>query len=375
MGAAQLGGNMDIGVPRERRPFEFRVGLSPAGVQILAQKGHRIFVEHEAGVGAGFSDQDYEKAGAQLAFSSDEVFGRADLLLKVSRPLKEEMEWLRPGTALAGYLHLASTQQDKVDLLLKNKITAIAYEQIQLPDGSLPVLRPFSEIGGILAAQISARLLQNNWGGKGILLGGLPGVPPAEAVVLGGGVVGTRAAQMFLGMGAHVTVLDKDLGALQRISERFPTVVSLISTPRNIEKAAAYADVLVGAVLMPGERAPMLVSREMVRTMKPRSVIMDVSIDQGGCVETSRPTTHEHPVYIEENQLHYCVPNMPGIVARTATHAFVNSAIPYIEEIAYLGVDAAIQSNPAIEKAVNTHGGRMHHLSRLSGNGAKHGLE
>ena len=366
---------MDIGIPKERRPFEFRVGLSPAGVQILAQKGHRLFVEHEAGVGAGFSDQEYEKAGAQLAYSSDEVFGRADLLLKVSRPLKEEMEWLRPGSALAGYLHLASTQQDKVDLLLKNKITAIAYEQIQLPDGSLPVLRPFSEIGGILAAQISARLLQNNWGGKGILLGGLPGVPPAEAVVLGGGVVGTRAAQMFLGMGAHVTVLDKELAALQRISERFPTVVSLISTPRNIERAAAYADVLVGAVLMPGERAPMLVSREMVRTMKPRSVIMDVSIDQGGCVETSRPTTHEHPVYIEENQLHYCVPNMPGIVARTATHAFVNSAIPYIEEIAGLGVQAAIESNPAIEMAINTHGGRLRHLTRLSGSEAHHGLE
>lgn len=366
---------MNIGIPKERRPFEFRVGLSPAGVEILVQNGHKVFVEHEAGVGAGFADQDYERAGAQVAFSADEVFARADLLLKVARPLIDEMEWLRPGSAVAGFLHLASTRQDKVDLLLKNRITAIAYEQIQLPDGSLPVLRPFSEIGGTLAAQISARLLQNNWGGKGILLGGLPGVPPAEVVVLGAGIVGTYAAQNFVGMGAHVTVLDRELTALQRISIRFPEVVTLISTPRNIEKAAAFADVLVGAVLVPGQRAPMLVPRQVVRNMKPRSVIMDVSIDQGGCIETSRPTTHEHPVYVEENMLHYCVPNMPGIVARTATHAFVNSAMGYILEMANQGVETAIQSNPAIELAVNTHNGEPRHLTRLSSQEVDDGLE
>ncbi len=366
---------MNVGIPRERRPFEFRAGLSPAGVEILVQNGHTLFVEHEAGVGAGFSDQAYQEAGAQVVYSPDEVFGRADLLLKVSRPLKEEIEWLQPGSVLAGFLHLASTQQDKVDLLLKKKITAIAYEQIQLPDGSLPVLRPFSEIGGTLAAQISARLLQNNWGGKGILLGGLPGVPPAEAVVLGAGVVGTYATQTFLGMGAHVTVLDQELAALQMISVRFPPVVTMISTARNIEKVAAYADVLVGAVLVPGERSPILVSRQVVRSMKPRSVIIDVSIDQGGCVETSRPTTHEHPVYIEENILHYCVPNMPGIVARTATHAFVNSAIAYILEIANRGIVATIKSSPAIELAINTHNGQLRHLTRLGGKEADDGLE
>jgi alanine dehydrogenase len=357
---------MNIGIPKERRPFEFRVGLSPAGAEILAQNGHRVFVEHEAGLGAGFSDTDYEKAGANLVYSTEEAFGRADLVLKVSRPLQEELDWLRPGTILAGFLHLASARQDKVDILLEKKITSVAYEQIKATDGSLPVLRPFSMIGGAMAAQIAARLLQNNWGGKGILMGGVPGVPPAEAVVLGAGIVGSYATQTFLGMGAHVTVVDHNLGALQRLWDRYPCIVSLHSTKRNIERSVAYADVVVGAVLVPGQRAPILVTREMVQAMKPRSVIMDVSIDQGGCIETSRPTTHEHPVYIEEGILHYCVPNIPGAVARTATHAFVNSAMPFIKEIAENGLEAVL-NNPSIEAAVNTYNGESRHLPRLTG--------
>jgi alanine dehydrogenase len=357
---------MYIGIPKERRPFEFRVGLSPAGVEILVQNGHKVFIEHEAGLGAGFSDTDYEKAGANLVYSTEEAFGRADLVLKVARPLQEELDWLRPGTILAGFLHLASAQQDKVDILLEKKITSIAFEQITAPDGSLPVLRPFSQIGGAMAAQIAARLLQNNWGGKGILMGGVPGVPPAEAVILGAGTVGSYATQMFLGMGAHVTVVDHNLGALQRLWDRYPCIVSLHSTKRNIERSVAYADVVVGAVLVPGQRTPVLVTREMVQSMKPRSVVMDVSIDEGGCIETSRPTTHEHPVYIEEGILHYCVPNMPGAVARTATHAFVNSAMPYITEIAGNGVDAVL-NNPSIEAAVNTYKGENRHLPRLTG--------
>ena len=315
---------MNIGIPKESRPFEYRVGLSPAGVEILVQNGHQVFVEHDAGVLTGFSDTDYEKVGARLVYSPEESFGRADLVLKVTRPTEEELNWLRPGTILAGFLHLASTQQDKIDILLEKKITSIAYEQIQAPDGSLPVLRPFSQIGGAMVAQIAARLLQNNWGGKGILMGGVPGVPPAEVVIFGAGMVGTYATQMFLGMGAHVTVIDQSLAALQRIWDRFPCIITKLSTKRNIESSVLYADVVVGAVLISGQRAPILVTREMVRSMKPRSVIMDVSIDEGGCVETSHPTTHEHPVYIEENILHYCVPNIPGAVARTATHAFVN---------------------------------------------------
>ncbi len=356
---------MNIGIPKERRPFEFRVGLSPAGVAILIQNGHKVFVEHEAGAGAGFEDNDYQQAGATPVYSTEEVFGRADLLLKVSRPLQEELEWLRPGSILAGFLHLASAQQDKVDLLLQKKITSIAYEQISAPDGSLPVLRPFSQIGGAMAAQIAARLLQNNWGGKGILMGGVPGVPPAEAVVIGAGVVGTCATQAFVGMGAHVTVIDHNLAALQRLWDRFPCAVSLLSTKRNIERSIAYADVVVGAVLIPGQRAPVLISREMVQSMKPRSVVMDISIDEGGCIETSRPTTHEHPVYIEEGILHYCVPNMPGIVARTATHAFVNAAMPYITEIAGNGLEAVL-NNPSIEAAVNTYNGENRHLARFA---------
>ena len=356
---------MYIGIPKETRPFEFRVGLSPAGVEMLTQKGHKVFVEHEAGLGAGFSDAEYEKVGAGLVFSCEEVFGRSDLLLKVARPLKEELDWLRPETILAGFLHLPSARQDKIDILLEKKVTSIAYEQIRAEDGSLPVLRPFSQIGGAMTAQIAARLLQNNEGGKGILLGGMPGVPPAEIVIIGAGVVGTYAAQSFLGMGAHVTVIDHSFSALQKIWDRFPNIVTLLSTKRNIERSIAYADVVVGAVLNPGERAPVLVTREMVRSMKPRSVIIDISIDEGGCVETSRPSSHEHPVYIEEGILHYCVPNMPAAVARTATHAFVNCAMPYIMIMADGGLKG-ILNDPSIEAAVNTYDGKYKHLVRLT---------
>lgn len=356
---------MNIGIPKERRPFEFRVGLSPDGVELLAQQGHTIYVEHDAGAGAGFSDQDYERAGAKLAYSVEEVFGRADLLLKIARPLFEELNWIRPGSVLIGLLHLASARKEKVDALLEKKITAISYEQIQLADGSLPVLRPFSQIGGLIAAQTAARLLQNTEGGKGILMGGVPGVSPAEVLVLGAGVVGTNAVQAFLGLGAHVTVLDKNIAALQRVADRFPSVVTISSTRRNIESAAAVADVIVGAVLNPGQRAPLLVTRETVRKMKPRSVIVDVSIDEGGCVETSRPTTHDHPTYVEEGIVHYCVPNIPSIVAHTATDAFVNAALPYIIEIATKGVQQAMKDNPAIEHAVVTHAGKLRQEVRV----------
>jgi alanine dehydrogenase len=340
---------------------------------MLTQHGHQVYVEHDAGVGAGFSDKEYESAGARISYSPDEVFGRADLLLKVARPTKAELDWLRPGITLAGLLHLASSRRDKVDELLAKKITSIAYEQIEMPDGSLPVLRPFSEIGGSMTATVAARFLQCNRGGKGILLGGVPGVPPAEVVILGSGVVATYAAKAFVGLGAHVTVIGKEINELQKMLDLFPGIATMISTPRNIERAARYADVLVGAVLVSGQRAPILVTREMVRAMKPRSLIIDVSIDQGGCVETSRPTTHELTTYVEEGVIHYCVPNMPGVVARTATHAFVNAAMPYILEIANRGVEAAIAADASLEMGVNTHAGELVHLTLLEeGN---HGLE
>lgn len=364
---------MNIGIPKERRPFEFRVGLTPASVKMLSEHGHQCFVEHNAGLGAGFSDNDFELSGARIAYSPHEVFGRADLLLKVARPIQEELEWLRPGTTLAGLLHLASARLEKIDHLLNNDITAIAYEQIQLQDGSVPVRRPLAEIGGVMSAQEAARIMQNDSGGKGILLGGVVGVPPAEVVIIGVGVAGSGATRAFLGLGAHVTVLDKDIQALVRIQERYPTVVTMISNPFNVARACAYADVVVGAVLVPGKRTPIVVTRDMVRAMKPRAIIMDISIDEGGCVETSRPTTHEHPTFIEEGVIHYCVPNMPGVVARTATHAFLNAAFPYILEIANKGVEAAIAENPAIERAVMTHQGKEVHLSYLPAN--NHGGE
>jgi alanine dehydrogenase len=340
--------------------------MTPARVEILTQHGHAVFVEHDAGIGAGFVDLEYEKAGARIAFSAEEVFARADLLLKVSRPIKKEMDWLKEGAIIAGFLHLASSSQDQIDVLLQNKITSLAYEQIQGPGGDLPVLRPSSLISGSLMPQIAARLLQNDCGGKGILLSGLPGVPPAEVVIIGSGAVGTSAAQAMLGAGAHVTVIGKDMPSLEKIAERFPGIVTMLSTPRNIERATSFADVVIGAVLMPGQRAPIVVTREMVRGMKARSVIIDISIDQGGCIETSRPTSHDHPTFVEEGVIHYCIPNIPGVVGRTASRVFLIAALPYILEVADQGIETAMKENASIEAAINTHDGRLVHLTRLS---------
>ncbi len=357
---------MNIGVPKERRIFEYRVGLHPMGVKMLTQMGHTCYVEHDAGLEAGFSDQEYIQAGARIVYTPHEVFGRADLLLKVARPTEEEIDWLRPGVAIAGLLHLGSARKSRVEKLLANEITAIAYEQIHLADGSVPIRKPLSQIGGTLAAQIAARLLQNNAGGKGILLGGMPGVPPAEVVIIGAGLAGSCAAKAFFGMGAHLTVLDTSLLALETIHNSLPGAVTMLSNSVSLARACAYADIVVAAVLVPGEHPPIVVTREMVRNMKPRSVIMDISIDEGGCVETSRPTTNEKPTFIEEGIIHYCVPNMPSLVARTSTYAFLNAAIPFIEEIVTKGIDAAIADNPAIEHGVGTHKGQVRHISSLS---------
>jgi alanine dehydrogenase len=357
---------MNIGIPKERRAFEYRVGLFPAGVKMLTHMGHTVYVEHEAGLGAGFSDQEYIQSGARIAYTPHEVFGRADLLLKVTRPLAEEIEWLRPGVAMAGLLHLGSSRKDKVELLVKNEITAIAYEQIMLADGSGPIRKPLSRIGGILTAQVGANLLQSDTGGKGILLGGMPGVPPAEVVIIGAGVAGTGAAKAFKGMGAHLTVLDTNINALEEMCNTIPNVATLISNPINIERCCAYADLVIGAILVPGELPPIVVTREMVRAMKPRSVIMDISIDEGGCVETSRPTTNDKPTFIEENVVHYCVPNMGSLVSRTATYAFLNAAMPFILELVTKGIDKAIAENPAIERGVSTYRGKVTHISSLT---------
>ena len=357
---------MNIGIPKERRSFEYRVGLSPSGVKMLTQQGHTCYIEHDAGLGAGFNDPEYEQAGGRIVYSPHEVFGRADLLLKVARPLLEEIQWLRPSTALAGLLHLGSARHDKIEIMLANDITSIAYEQIKLADGTVPIRRPLSQIGGTLAAQTGARLLQNVSGGKGILIGGVPGVPPAEVAVIGAGIAGTYAARAFMGMNAHLTVLDNDLDALQTLHDKVPYAITMVSNPINVARVCTYADIVLGAPWVRGERTPIVVTRDMVRSMKPRSVIIDISIDEGGCFETSRPTTHEHPTYIEEGIIHYCVPNVPSAVARTSTHAFLNAAFPLILEMANKGIDAAIAENPAIESGVGTLHGVIKHISSLS---------
>jgi len=348
---------MHIGVPRERHVDEHRVGLTPAGVELLTAAGHVCSVESDAGRGAGFSNIDYERAGGRIVYSTEEAHGRADLVFRVGLVTEEEAAWLQPGAIVAGFLHLAARRHTVVEAFLEKRITAIAYETIQ-DDGALPVLMPLSQVAGRMVPQVAARLLQNDHGGKGILLGGVPGVPPAEVVIIGAGTVGAAAARAFLGIGATVYLLDRDLARLQHIDEtcaggRRP--IMMVSHPFNIRKTVRFADVLVGAVLVPGARTPVVVTREMVKSMKPRSVILDVAIDQGGCVETSRPTTHRDPTFVEEGMIHYCVPNMTSVVARTATHALNNAMWPFMWEIARLGLDEALNRMPALKRGVATH--------------------
>ncbi len=356
---------MNIGIPKERRPFEFRVGMIPAGVQMLSQNGHTCYVEHDAGLAAGFGDLEYEKAGARIVYSPEEAFGRADLLLKVTRPLYTELEWIQPRTVIAGLLHLAATKQDKIELFKKMELSLVAYEQIKLPDGTVPVRRPLSQIGAAMAAQIAAHQMQNDAGGKGMLLGGIESVPQAEVVIIGAGVFGSYATRAFVGMGARVTVLDTKMDALARIYENFPCVATILAYPHNIAQACAKADVVVAAVLVPGERTPIVVTREMVSAMKPQSLIMDIAIDEGGCVETSRLTTHEHPTFVQEGVIHYCVPNIPSVVAQTSSYAFLNAAFPFINLIANQGIDEAISANPAIEVGTAMLHGTVKHMVRM----------
>ncbi len=355
---------MHIGIPRERRPDDYRVGLTPAGVALLSAAGHTCSVEHDAGRGAGFSDVDYQKAGGRIVYSPEEAYGRADLVLKVAPLTAEELPWVREESILMGFLHLAAGKPDTVQMLLDRRVTAIAYETIQEDDGTLPVLMPLSQVAGRMAPQIAATLLQNDHGGNGILLGGVPGVPPAEVVIIGAGTFGAAAAQAFLEVGASVYLLDRNLRRLQNLDGLYGAgrkPVLMVSHDFNVRKVVKFADVLVGAVLVPGARAPVVVTREMVRSMKPRSVILDVSIDQGGCVETSRPTTHRNPTFVEEQVIHYCVPNMTSVVARTATHAFNNAAWPFIREIADHGLKHALATVPALRRGVATHRGQVVH--------------
>jgi len=351
---------MDIGIPKERTPSEFRVGLPPVGVRLLTELGHACYVETGAGVGSGFSDDEYRSAGATIVFSGEEAYGRADLVLKVVRPTVDEIDWLREGQTIMGLLHLGAAHPSELLRLADRRITAIAFERIQDPEGTFPVLRPLSQIGGRMAAQLAAHLLQNDAGSRGVLLGGIPGVPPAQTVIIGAGTVGRNAALTFLGLGAQVTLMDVDLARLQKLEDWLPNrVETVLSSPQAIEDVCRTADVVVGAVRLPGRKAPTVLRRPTIKALKPGTVLIDLSIDEGGCAETSRPTTHTQPTYVEEGVVHCCIPNLPGAVARTATHAFHNAAWPYIERVVNQGIEAALESGPELRSAVMIHAGQV----------------
>ncbi|MEW5982175.1 MAG: alanine dehydrogenase, partial [Acidobacteriota bacterium] len=328
----------------------------------LASAGHTCFVEKGAGLGAGFADVEYERAGARIVYTGEEAYGRADLVLKVSTPTAGESEWFREGSTIMGFMHLTARRRERVDNLLSRKVTAIAYETIQSHDGALPVLAALSHLAGFMVPQVVGSLLQSDRGGKGILLSGTPGVPPAEVAILGAGTFGTAAARALLGLGASVYVLDQDLARLQALDDRLGAgrhMVLMVAHDHNVRKVAAFADVLIGAVHVPGAKSPVVLSREVVRSMRPRSIIMDIAIDQGGCVETSRPTTHRDPIFIEENVIHYCVPNMTSVVARSATYTLRNAAWPFISAVADHGLEAALEQLPALKAGVATHRGQV----------------
>ncbi|GAP64395.1 alanine dehydrogenase [Ardenticatena maritima] len=351
---------MDIGVPKEVRLMEQRVALTPAAADALVRAGHRVFVQHGAGEGAGFPDSAYEAVGATIVYTAEEAYGRADLVVKVARPTEAEYRYFRPGQVIMAFFHLAVASPDLLETLQADGLTAIAYETIETDDGFLPVLHPTSILAGRMAPLIAGQLLESTNGGRGILLSGIPGTPPAAVVILGAGTLGRNAAQAFCGLGAQVTVLDQNLRTLQELDRILGQRVStMLATPYNIAKAVSFADVLIGAVSVPGARAPILVSREMVKTMRPRAVIIDFSIDSGGCIETSRPTNHVHPFYIEENVIHYAVPNVPARVARTGSYALANAALPFIQEIADKGLAMALEQTPALQRGVNVWQGKL----------------
>src|SRR6201997_5030626 len=350
---------MKVGIPREVKNHEYRVAITPAGVRELASHGHAVFLEKDAGVGSQLADDAYVAAGAAIIGDADEVWGTADLVLKVKEPVAEEYHRMRPGLTLFTYLHLAA---DKActDALIGNKVTGIAYETVQLSDGSLPLLAPMSEVAGRLAPQVGAYHLMRQGGGYGALLGGVPGTRAGKVVVIGGGVSGQNAAQIAVGMGAHVTVLDKNIAKLREIDAVYQgRIQTIASNAHELEQAVLAADLVIGAVLVTGAKAPKLVSNDLVKRMKPGSVLVDIAIDQGGCFEDSRPTTHAEPTFRVHNSIFYCVSNMPGAVPHTSTYALTNVTLPYVLEIANLGWRDALRADPALTLGLNTHDGRL----------------
>ena len=350
---------MIIGVPKEVKDHEYRVSVTPDGVQALRHAGHEVLVEPSAGVGSGYTDEQYRQAGARIASSKEALFKDAALIVKVKEPQLSETCLFRPRQVLFTYLHLASSAE-LTKALLEADITAIAYETIEAKDGTLPMLKPMSEIAGKMSVQVGARYLEATQGGRGLLVGGVPGVDPAKVVVLGAGTVGSAATRIAVGMGAQVTVINLDIERLRYLDDLYQgRIVTRASTQAAIEENVLTADLLIGAVLVPGARAPKLVSRMLVAKMKPKSVIVDVAVDQGGCIETTRPTTHSEPTYMMEGVLHYCVANMPGIVPRTSTQALTNATLPYLLTLAASGVDAAVRADAGLAKGVNLSQGKV----------------
>ena len=350
---------MRVGVPKEIKNHEYRVGLIPSSVRELVHHGHEVWVEQGAGNGAGLSDADYAACGAKLVDGADAIFANADMIVKVKEPQAEERKKLHPGQILFTYLHLAPDAAQTQDLIDSGAV-CIAYETVTAANGSLPLLTPMSEVAGRLAPQVGAHALEKAQGGRGVLLGGVPGVPAAEVVVLGGGVAGTHATTIAIGMGANVTVVDRSADALKRLASQFGTSISTVfSTRQAIETLVARADLLIGTVLVPGAAAPKLVSREMVKTMKPGSVIVDVAIDQGGCVETSHATTHADPTYVVDGVVHYCVANMPGAVARTSTFALNNVTLPFTLALANKGWKQALADDVHLRNGLNVCAGKV----------------
>lgn len=350
---------MIVGIPKEIKDHEFRVSLTPEGAAALCKTGHSVWVEPAAGLGSGFTDDEYRQAGATIAASKEEVFAKAELIVKVKEPLLPECELFRPGQVLFTYLHLASLPE-LTKTLMDTKITAIAYETTVAKDGSLPMLKPMSEIAGRMSVQVGAHYLEKLQGGRGVLLSGVPGVEPGKVVVLGAGIVGAGATRIAVGLGAQVTVINLDVERLRYLDDLYQgRVVTRAVSEVAIEQALCEADLVIGAVLVPGAKAPTLVSRALLSRMKPGAVVVDVSVDQGGCFETTRATTHSDPVYVVDGILHYCVANMPGIVPRTSTFALTNATLPYLMRLAGEGVDRAVKSDPGLAKGVNLKNGQV----------------
>ncbi len=348
---------MIIGVPKEIKNNEYRVGLTEACVQQLVGEGHKVLVEENAGVGSMITNDQYERVGAEIVIKAAEVFSRSDMIVKVKEPIAQEYSLLKKEQILYTYLHLAAVP-DLADVLIQKKIKSVAYETIEDNRGGLPLLKPMSEVAGRMATQVGAFYLQRDQGGKGVLLGGVTGVKRGKVVIIGGGVVGTNAAKMAVGLGASVTILDVSTNRLEYLDDIFSSkITTLHSNSFNIEKSVLDADLVIGAVLIPGRKAPRLVTREMISKMTPGSVVVDVAVDQGGCIETCVPTTHEAPIFFVDGILHYCVANMPGVVSRTSTYALTNSTFKYALKIANLGLEKAASMDPFLEKGVNVYGG------------------